>query len=157
MNDVLEAYNLSFGKAANDREGGATRMYSAFQSGELVICAECRTTIEAVKTRLRDPKRENDVLKVLRDPRDDYYDSARYGYYSYETMNDHVPIPAEILRRERFERLRSQDPDMAATGFVLDCINQMRREAELEGEEAYCSPSVRMRHQIAKARRRWRW
>ena len=47
MNDVLEPYDLQFTPARNDRAGGAVRLYTLLENGELVICDNCPKTIES--------------------------------------------------------------------------------------------------------------
>jgi hypothetical protein len=112
INEGLGKHGVRFSSANNDREGGAMKMYTGFDSGELVICANCRNTIEAIETRIHDPKRENDVLKISGDPLDDYYDSGRYGYMTWETHRGVMP-PLDIRIKEKMQELWGMDPTTA--------------------------------------------
>jgi hypothetical protein len=115
---MQQATGIMYEQASNDRVGGAMLLYTMLQRGELVICREtCPGLIESIKSRIHDPDRPEDVLKVSGDPDDDRYDGARYGVYSY------INAP-ERPREERIaEKVTSADPTMAAL---------QRRMAEVE-------------------------
>lgn len=112
MNTELQKYGMNFLRADNDRVGGAMKMYSGFESGELVICAECPKTIEAIESRIHDPKKENDVLKVSGEDLDDYYDSVRYTHKSWETARA-VAIPRDVRLADALGDLPKTDPTAA--------------------------------------------
>lgn len=112
MNEVLRPYGIQFSRADNDRVGGAMKMYTGFETGELVICAECPKLIAAIQSRTHDDKNENDVKKISGETDDDEYDSARYLYKSFETARG-VKAPIEIRLRERMEEQWKSDPTSA--------------------------------------------
>jgi Terminase large subunit, T4likevirus-type, N-terminal len=112
MNAELQKHGLQFGRADNDRIGGAMKMYSGFETGELVICQECTKTIEAIESRIHDPDKENDVKKITGEDLDDYYDSARYTYKSWETARA-VAIPRDVQIAEMLGDLPKTDPTAA--------------------------------------------
>jgi hypothetical protein len=103
INKALEECHpdVAFTPAANDREGGATRMYTGLQSGELVICAECPKTIEAISTRMRDPNHENDVLKVRGDELDSEVTSTIGANNHDFSINQLFPGGEFVQRRPR--------------------------------------------------------
>jgi Terminase large subunit, T4likevirus-type, N-terminal len=112
MNGVLKKVGIQFNKANTNREGGAMKLYSAFETGELVICRNCHQTIEAIESRIHDPEKENDVLKISGDELDDFYDCARYGYLSWETHRP-VTAPLEVRVKEKLDALWDKDPTTA--------------------------------------------
>lgn len=83
MNEALAPYGMSFCMANNDRPGGWMKGYQMLRDGELVIASHCRQTIEAFQTRIRDPKKFDDILKVSGDPLDDLIDGGRYGWMTW--------------------------------------------------------------------------
>jgi len=109
MNEELQKFGMGFLRADNDRVGGAMKMYTGFESGELIVCEECPKTIEAFESRVHDPDKENDVLKVSGEDLDDYYDSARYGAKSWETARK-VGIPRDVQIAEMLGDLPKTDP-----------------------------------------------
>lgn len=148
MNDVLNRYNLGFSKADNDRVGGAMKIYSGLESGELVICAECKSACEALESRIHDPDHENDVLKVSGDPLDDHYDDLRYGYKSFETARD-VSTPFNVRVTERLEKEFKADPTTA----MFNAMKTLEQEKAKEAPEIY-GGSVRARLRRAEKGKR---
>lgn len=128
MNAVLQPYGLSFRRADNDREGGAMKMYTGMESGELVICDNCTKTIEAIESRIHDPDKENDVFKAVGDELDDYYDSARYGYKSWETARK-VAKPKDVEMAEVLGELIRTDPTAAI--FKYSQIQEKNKETSI--------------------------
>ena len=57
----------------------------------------CPKLIAAIPSRVHDPKRPGDLLKVGGDPLDDAMDTARYGLYSWVTASEK---PRELKMRE---------------------------------------------------------
>lgn len=151
MNAVLRRYGAHFMRANNDRQGGAMKMYTGLQTGELVICSECRQTIDALESRIHDPKHENDILKVPGDPLDDVIDSARYGYMSFETHRQ-VTAPMDVRIAERLKKEFSADPTTAM--FNAQKIMEEERKKDAPG---YYGSNVRRQiaEQEAKGRRRY--
>lgn len=139
MNAVLRPFGAHFNRANNDRQGGAMKMYTMLQSGELIICAECPETIKAMVSRIHDPKHENDVLKISGDPLDDYYDSARYGTLSFETHRQVVPPTNERI----LERLKKEfDADPTTAMFNAQKIMEEEKKKDKPG---YYGSNVRRR------------
>lgn len=136
MNKLFEPFGLAFSNAANDRIGGAMHLYNGLNSGELIICQNCQRTLEMFPTRIHDPKKENDVLKVKGDPLDDVYDDTRYGYYSPEFE----------------ERKPKEEAKMEIIAQGLEPLSEMIRlkqvdmdYAEEEGPIAYGGKALRQR------------
>jgi hypothetical protein len=139
LNETLRPYGHHFNRANNDRTGGALKLYSGFEEGELVLCSECTETVKAFQDRIHDPDRPNDVLKVQGDPLDDYYDTARYGYMSFETHRG-VQAPTEACIAEQLGRMWKEDPT-AAMIMTQQVIERERRK----GQPTYYGGSMRRR------------
>jgi len=132
MNEVLGKYGIQFHRADNDRVGGAMKMYSGFETGELVICSECPKTIAAIQSRVHDDKNENDVKKIPGEPDDDFYDSARYGYKSWETSRG-VSTPLNIRIAEKLEKEFKND----STTAMFNAMKTVEQEKAKEQPQFY--------------------
>jgi hypothetical protein len=148
MNTELQKYGVQFARADNDRVGGAMKMYTGFESGELIVCEECKKTIEAIESRVHDPEKENDVFKVPGDELDDYYDSARYGAKSWETARP-VKIPRDVQVAEALGDTPQTDPTRAMALYS----QFVEREKEKSSGAMY-GGSARQRMEQARNRRR---
>jgi hypothetical protein len=82
INEVLASCDLGAIDGSNDRVGGWQFMYQMLARGQWLISDTCPQLISAIPSRVYDPKRTGDLLKVGGDPLDDVMDSARYGVYS---------------------------------------------------------------------------
>ena len=82
INEVLGECDLGAIDGSNDRIGGWQLMYHMLARGQWRIADTCPLLIAAIPSRVHDPKRPGDLLKVGGDPLDDAMDSARYGLYS---------------------------------------------------------------------------
>lgn len=105
---MIEATGINFTPASNDRVGGAMLVYTRLDRGELMICDGCRQLREALPTRIHDPARPDDILKIAGDPLDDCMDALRYAVYS------HVAPPRAPAAIEAERRVTSTDPTVAA-------------------------------------------
>ncbi len=105
---MIEATGISFTPASNDRLGGAMLVYTRLDRGELVICSGCRLLRETLPTRIHDPGRPDDILKIAGDPLDDCMDAVRYGVYSHVSP---ARMPAAV---EAERSVTSADPTVAA-------------------------------------------
>ena len=70
-----------------------------------LIADTCPMLIAAIPSRVHDPRRPGDLLKVGGDPLDDAVDAARYGIYSFITA---TPKPTELRVREQCRWLAQQ-------------------------------------------------
>lgn len=103
MNAKLFPYRMAFSMANNDRQGGWQHVYRMLRSGELVICGDtCPNLLAAIPSRIHEPDKEDDILKVKGDPLDDCMDAFRYGIYTW-TREPSKPI--EIARAEAMQGL----------------------------------------------------
>jgi hypothetical protein len=137
MNSVLRPYGVNFSPASNDRQGGAMKLYTGLETGELIICENCKQTIEVFESRIHDPKKENDVLKISGDPIDDIYDCVRYLYYSFETHRG-VTAPVQVRIQERIEKQWKTDPTAAMfhAGKIKEEEEQRGRPSSYSGGSA---------------------
>jgi hypothetical protein len=78
MNEILNQWGFEFIRANDDRPGGWMRLYQMLRDGEVVICKHLKNTIDMLQTRLKDPLKNDDILKVRGDPLDDIADDLRY-------------------------------------------------------------------------------
>ncbi|MGH9541498.1 MAG: terminase large subunit domain-containing protein [Terriglobales bacterium] len=115
------ASDLPFEPASTDRVGGAMLIYSQLDSGELVIADTCRQLLEAIPSRIHDPDRPDDILKIAGDPLDDCIDAFRYGLYSFLA-------PPKPSAWDQLEAAISPDPTVA--------MLQRRRAAARWGSSA---------------------
>lgn len=105
---MCQASGVEFTPASNDRVGGAMLVYSQLDRGDLLICDGCRQLREAIPTRIHDPRRPDDVLKVPADPLDDCLDALRYGVYSFIS-------PPRLTPQQRIQAaITSTDPTIIA-------------------------------------------
>jgi len=145
---VLAPYNLGAILASNDRIGGAQLMFQMLARGQWLIADTCPMLASALSSRVHDPKRPGDVLKVAGDPLDDVYDSARYGLYSFVTASEK---PMEVKRSEvaaQFaENLHDGSLSVSERGAVM--TSSLIRHLQLKAEE-----EVGVR-QIRLGRRSW--
>lgn len=114
---------IVFQPAAADRAGGAMMAYTMLDRGELAISSACRQLIEALPSRIHDPKRADDVRKVPGDPLDDAYDAFRYGVYSW-------PRTPQRPAAEALEEAVRGAPD------ATQAMMRWRREMERQRREA---------------------
>src|SRR5215831_5752177 len=119
LNRVLAECHLGAIDGSNDRIGGWLLMYEMLSRGRWLIADTCPLLIAAIPSRVHDPRRPGDLIKVGGDPLDDAMDAARYGPYSWVTASEK---PLELKMRE------------AVKGLDLTSANirwqQMKAEAE---------------------------
>jgi hypothetical protein len=114
-------------RASTDREGGWQLIYRMLNSGELVICGDtCPQLVQASPTRIHDPKKPGDILKIPGDYADDVVDAFRYALYSYVNASE-VRKPAQIRIAEATEHL---DPTSAYLQRRRIAAEAMREEEE---------------------------
>jgi phage terminase large subunit len=97
INEVLAECDLGAIDGSNDRIGGWQLMYQMLARGQWHIADTCPLLSAAIPSRVHDPKRPGDLLKVGGDPLDDAMDSARYGLYSWVTASEK---PKETVLKE---------------------------------------------------------
>lgn len=119
LNQVLAECNLGAIDGSNDRIGGWLLMYALLSRGRWLIADTCPLLIAAIPSRIHDPKKPGDLLKVGGDPLDDAMDAARYGIYSWVTTSEK---PLELRMREAVKGL-----DLTSASIRWQ---QMRAEAE---------------------------
>ena len=97
MNEILSEVGLGAIDGSNDRIGGWQLIYQMLARGQWLIADTCELLIAAIPSRVHDPKKPGDLLKVGGDPLDDVMDSARYGLYSWVTAAEK---PREVRKAE---------------------------------------------------------
>ena len=142
INEVLASCDLGAIDGSNDRVGGWQLMYQMLARGQWLISDTCPQLISAISSRVYDPKRTGDLLKVGGDPLDDVMDSARYGVYSWITVAEK---PLEVRRAETFgpfaEHMRDQSLSVAERRAVATSV--LIRDAQMtDGYERSGRPAV---------------
>jgi hypothetical protein len=107
---------------SNDRVGGWLLLYEMLAHGRWFIADTCPMLIAAIPSRVHDPRKPGNLLKVGGDPLDDAMDAARYGLYSWVTASEK---PLELRMREAVKGL-----DL--TSAHIRC-EQLKAEAEYKG------------------------
>jgi hypothetical protein len=134
INEILAAHDLGAIPASNDRIGGAQLMFQWLARRQWLIADTCPMLDSSLSSRVHDPKRPGDVLKVAGDPLDDIYDSTRYGLYSFITA---AGKPVEVKRAEltaQFaERLNDDSLSFSERGSVM--TSSLVRHLQLKAEE----------------------
>jgi hypothetical protein len=149
VNEVLDGCDLAAIDGSNDRIGGWQLMYQLLARGQWQIADTCPQLIAAIPSRVHDPKKPGDLLKVGGDPLDDAMDSARYGLYSWVTAAEK---PLQIRRAEMAGHFAGKlhDPGMSESERSAIATSAMFRHAQLTAEESSRGDPVR----VGKARRR---
>lgn len=104
---MYQGSGVGFQAAVDDRVAGAMLMYTMLNSGELLLSDKCPQLAEALQTRIHDPNRNDDILKVKGDPLDDCADALRYGCLS------HVGPARRTAEQIAAEAQLSPDPTIA--------------------------------------------
>jgi hypothetical protein len=131
LNDAFAGFIKSeVRQAANDRIGGWQLMYQLLARGQWLIADTCPKLISAIPTRISDPKKPGDLLKVAGDPSDDAMDAGRYGLFTWVTASEKPP---ELAMREKLRPLAEQHDLMSAS----------IRAEQMKANEAYRRRPVR--------------
>lgn len=81
---MQRASQIPFETASNDRKAGWMSMYTQLKSGRWKICEDkCPLLIKAIQSRVHDPDKPGDIIKIAGDPLDDIADDCRYGIHSF--------------------------------------------------------------------------
>lgn len=115
IDEVLAPYGLSCQPANNQRAAGWQLISRMLRSGELEITDECPKTFESFRTRMRDPEKTADVLKVKGDPMDDVADETRYAVYSWIQPADK---PRELVLKEAIEGIDRSTPEGITSSMI---------------------------------------
>jgi hypothetical protein len=149
VNEVLEECDLGAIDGSNDRIGGWQLMCQMLARGQWQIADTCPQLIAAIPSRVHDPKRPGDLLKVGGDPLDDAMDSARYGLYSWVTAAEK---PFQIRRAEMAGQFAGKlhDSELSESERSAVATSAMFRHVQMTAEENASGSPAR----IGKARRR---
>jgi hypothetical protein len=143
INEVLEECELGAIDGSNDRIGGWQLLYQILARGRWLIADTCPQLIAAIPSRVHDPKKPGDLLKVGGDPLDDIMDSVRYGLYSWVTAAEK---PIEVRRAELTSQfsayLHNQDISEIERRAIM--TSSMIRHTQLESDENSAAKPVRI-------------
>lgn len=124
MNAVLDEYGFAFRRGTNDRAGAATRIYALLQTGMFCLASpHCDEVYAALASRVHDPDRQDDFLKVRGELGDDCVDATKIGLYSW-ILAGRQPKEQRIA-----EEVQGMDPLNAF-------LHESKLRAEIEKEEA---------------------
>ena len=143
INEVLAECNLGAIDGSNDRIGGWQLMYQLLGRGHWLIADTCTQLISAIPSRVHDPKKPGDLLKVGGDPLDDVMDSARYGLYSWITAAEK---PFEVRRSEVARQFAAHlhNETLSDSERRAVATSSMIRQVQLKAEEDPVRPPVRL-------------
>lgn len=100
MDEVFAPWDLSCQPASNQRIAGWQLLYRMLSSGEFEITTGAPNTLEALRTRMCDPEKAGDIIKVKGDPNDDRVDQCRYSIFSFINPADK---PRELVLKEAIQ------------------------------------------------------
>jgi hypothetical protein len=148
INEVLSECELGAIDGSNDRVGGWQLLYQLLARGQWLIADTCPHLIAAIPSRVHDPKKPGDLLKVGLDPLDDTMDSARYGLYSFITAAEK---PLEVRRAEMAGQFagRLHDSDLSYSERTAIATSALLRHTQLTAEDSTSRP-------VRFGRSRWR-
>lgn len=129
IDEVLAPYGLNCQRANNQRPAGWQLIYRMLRSGEFELTDQTPKTFEAIRTRMKDPDKVADVLKVKGDPMDDIADETRYAIYSWIQ-------PAEVPKAMRLAAAISGIDRSTREGMTSSALRYQQMAEVLEAEEA---------------------
>jgi hypothetical protein len=143
INEVLAPCDLAAVDGSNDRIGGWQLLFQLLARGQWLIADTCPLLISAIPSRVHDPKKPGDLLKVGGDPLDDAMDSARYGLYSFVTASEK---PLAVRRAEIAGQFAGQlnTPTLSDAERTAIATSAMVRQAQLEAEENWVAAPARL-------------
>ena len=97
---ILEPWGLSCQMASNNRAAGWQLLYRMLRDGEFEITDQCPETFESIRTRLINPKKSGDILKIEGSELDDVADETRYALFTFVNPADK---PRELVLKEAIE------------------------------------------------------
>jgi hypothetical protein len=143
INEVLEECELGAIDGSNDRIGGWQLLYQMLARGRWLVADTCPQLIAAIPSRVHDPKKPGDLLKVGGDPLDDIMDSVRYGLYSWVTAADKPPEVRKAELTSQFSAfLNNQDLSEIERRAIV--TSSLIRHMQLESEENSTAKPVRI-------------
>jgi hypothetical protein len=129
MDEVFAPWDLTCRPASNQRVAGWQLLYRLLTSGEFEICHTCPNTLEALRTRMCDPDKPGDIIKVPGDPNDDRCDETRYSVFSFIHPADK---PRELRLQEALQGI-----DLSTRqGMSSAAIRYQQASEELDRAEA---------------------
>lgn len=99
---ILEPWGHTCQRASNNRVGGWQLMHRMLRDGEFEFTDGCPQAFEACRTRMIDPEKSGDIVKVAGDKLDDSVDCTRYALFSFINPADK---PRELRLQEAIKGL----------------------------------------------------
>jgi hypothetical protein len=106
LQDQFASYNIGVIRASNDRAGRWQLMYTDLKTGNWAVADTCPKLCDAIPSRMHDPKKTGDIIKVIGDPLDDAMDCAGYGLYSFTNVGE---MPAHERAMEAIKGIPKED------------------------------------------------
>ena len=94
---TLEPLGITCQRASNNRVSGWQLIYRMLKDGEFAFTDYSPLTFEAIRTRMIDPDKSGDLLKVAGDMLDDLGDQLRYALFTFINPADK---PRELVLEE---------------------------------------------------------
>lgn len=129
MDVVFEPYGLVCQRSNNQRGNGWQLLSRMLRDGEFQFTDFSPQTYESIRTRMIDPEKYLDLIKVKGDPLDDLADMLRYGVYTWINPADK---PRELVLKESIAGLDLTTRE----GMTSAAIRYQQKSDELDREEA---------------------
>ena len=118
-----------------------------------MICGDtCPELVQAIPTRLHDPKKPGDILKTPGDHADDVADALRYAIYSFVTASD-VRKPAQVRIAEATKNLNPTSAYLQYRRIVADALREEEEEPSIYSRNASRILRQRLRQKWNRRRR----
>ena len=127
IDKVLEPWGLTCQRASNNRVGGWQLLHRMLRDGEFEFTDACPQAYEAIRTRMIDPEKSGDLIKVAGDKLDDTADVVRYGLFSF--IN-----PAQKPRELQLKEAIAGFDRSTREGLTSAMIHWEKKSAELDRE-----------------------
>lgn len=129
LDEVFDPWGLTCQPGSNSRAPGWQLIYRMLKDGEFEFTEHAPRTFEAIRTRMINPDKTADLLKVAGDPLDDLSDQLRYALYTFINPADK---PRELVLKEA-----TADIDITTReGLTSAAIRYQQAADRIDAEEA---------------------
>jgi hypothetical protein len=125
IDKVLEPWGLVCQRASTQRAAGWQLVYRMLRDGEFEITNMCPQTYESLRTRMIDPKKSGDILKVEGSELDDVADETRYALFTFVNPADK---PRELQLAEHIANIDRSTRE----GMTSSAIRYEQKSQELD-------------------------
>lgn len=126
---IFEPLGLNCQRANNNRASGWQLIYRMLKDAEFEFTDFSPLTFEAIRTRMIDPDKSGDLIKVAGDPLDDLSDQLRYALFTFINA-------AEVPKEIRLAQAISGIDRSTREGMTSSALRYQQMAEILEAEEA---------------------